>query len=257
MKQLLEKISREETSHKGQNGKILIIGGSKKFTGAPALSAQAALRTGTDLVQILTHKDSRDTVAGYSEDLIVDSYGKNFDENSLEKARELEEWADVTVIGPGLTDAEPGTVQEFMENSGKVLIDAETVKNSLETSGNIFTPHSGEAEVIREKYGSVKNFSEETENTVVVTSQVDEIFSNGEKSENETGCPGMTVGGTGDVLTGVIASLWGQGLETSEATQLGVWLNGRAGEKIFEEKGNGLVATDLLSELPVVMRNYG
>jgi len=254
MKEIIEKISREKSSHKGQNGKVLVIGGSEKFSGAPALSAQAALRTGADLVQVLTHEETKSVVAGFSENLIVDSYGEKFDEESLEKARELEEWADVTVIGPGLSEKEDGAVEKFVENSGKLVIDAEAIENSLNVSGKIFTPHSGEAEILREKFGSVENFATEKENTVVLKGEVDEIFTPEEKFENRTGNSGMTVGGTGDVLTGIIAALWSQELSREDSARLGVWLNGKAGEKSAEKFGNGLVATDLLENIAEILK---
>lgn len=253
MEELFEKLERSASSHKGQNGKVLVIGGSGKYTGAPALAAEAALRTGADLVKILTSEEARPVVQGFSENLIVESYGERFDNGSIKKARELEEWADATLIGPGLSDFDEEALQEFAEQSGKLVIDAEAIEPLLDTSENIFTPHSGEAEVMGEKSGSIKMYSFETGNTVLMKGEKDRIFSGKEITENKTGCAGMTVGGTGDVLTGVLAAFKAQGLEDKESAVLASYVNGKAGEKAFEKYGNGLTATDVIERIPEVI----
>ncbi|QKQ98646.1 NAD(P)H-hydrate dehydratase [Candidatus Nanohaloarchaea archaeon] len=254
MEQLLQKIHRDSGSHKGQNGKVLVIGGSEKYTGAPALAAQAALRSGADLVKVLTSEDAKPVVQGFSENLIVESYGETFDEGSLRKAWELEEWADTTVVGAGLVDFDPVTLKEFAEEAGRLVVDAAAIEPLLEFTDNIFTPHSGEAEAIRQEYGSEKDFAAETGSTVLLKGEVDKVFSEETVFENDTGCAGMTVGGTGDVLAGLVAGFRSQDLADVEASRLAAYVNGRAGEKVFEEHGNGLVATDLLDFIPAVLK---
>lgn len=253
MEELFEKLERPSDSHKGENGKVLVIGGSSKYTGAPALAAEAALRAGADLVKILTAEEAKPVIQGFSENLIVESYGEKFNEDSLEKASELDQWADTTVIGPGLSDFDEDSIKEFAEEEGNLVIDAEAIEPLLETSGNIFTPHSGEAKVMREKYGSEKAFASEADNTVLLKRKADRIYSGNEVFENETGSQGMTVGGTGDVLAGIVASFRSQGLDNLEAVRLGAFVNGRAGEKAFEEFGNSLLATDLVEQIPEVI----
>lgn len=253
MENLFEKLSRKEDSHKGQNGKVLVIGGSRKYTGAPALSAQAALRAGADLVKVFTSEDVRPVVQGFSENLIVESYGKKFDEASIEDAQRLEEWADVTVIGPGLTGFNEESLKEFADGCGKLVVDAEAIGSLLDISDNIFTPHAGEAEVIEEKYGSSESFSQETDNTVLLKGKIDRVLSANQEFENDAGCAGMTAGGTGDVLAGVVASFSAQGLDDYKAARLGAYVNGCAGEKACKEFGNGLVATDLLDKVAKVI----
>jgi len=253
MEQLFEKLERNENSHKGENGKILVIGGSQKYTGAPALAAEAAFRAGADLVKVLTAEEAKPVVQGFSENLIVESYGDRFDNKSIKKARELEEWADATVIGPGLSDFDEESLQEFAEQAGKIVVDAEAIESLLGTSENIFTPHSGEAEVMGEKSGSIKMYAFETRNTVLMKGKTDKIFSGKEITENETGCSGMTVGGTGDVLTGILAVFKSQGLDDEEAAVLAAYVNGKAGEKAFEEYGGGLTATDVIERIPDII----
>lgn len=254
MEELLEKLERPSDSHKGENGKVLVIGGSRKYTGAPALAAEAALRSGADLVKILTSEEAKPVVQGFSENLIVESYGQRFDENSVKKAVELSKWADSTVTGPGLTDFEEKALKQFGEQAQNLVVDAGATEVLLETSGNIFTPHKGEAEAIEEKSGSIKAFAQETGNTVLVKGKTDRIFSGEKVFKNETGSPGMTVGGTGDVLTGVVAAFKAQGLEEMEAARLGAYVNGKAGEKAYRDYGNSLLATDLIEEIPEIIK---
>lgn len=256
MEELLEKLERPSNSHKGENGKVLVIGGSRRYTGAPALTAQAALRAGADLVKILTSEQARPVVQSFSENLIVESYGERFSESSLEKAWELEKWADATVVGPGLTGFNKEALKEFAEEAEDLVIDAEAIEPLLYTSGNLFTPHSKEAEPIGEKSGSIKMFAHETGNTVLMKGEKDRIFSGKDIFENETGNSGMTVGGTGDILTGIVAAFKAQGLEDIEASRLGAYVNGKAGEKAYKEYGNGLVATDLIDRIAETILDY-
>lgn len=247
-----EKLSRNSESHKGQNGKILVLGGSQEYTGAPALSAQASLRAGADLVKVLTADDAKPVVAAFSEDLIVEGYGDRFDKNSLDKAFELEEWADITILGPGLSNFESDALREFAENAGKLVMDAAAIETCRETSGNIFTPHQREAEVLRQGYKSIEEFALDKDNTVVVTGPEDRIIGK-EVTQNFTGCAGMTVGGTGDVLTGITAALWAQNLERREAAELAAWTNGKAGERAYERLGEGMTASDMLKDVSKVL----
>ncbi len=254
MEELIEKLERPSDSHKGENGKVLVIGGSSKYTGAPALSAEAALRAGADLVKILTAEEARPVVQGFSENLMVESYGESFGENSLERAWELEEWADATVIGPGLMDFDEIALQEFGEEAENLVIDAGAIGPLMEASGNVFTPHSGEADVLKQEYGSIQAFARGTDSTVLLKGEVDEIFSGEDVFSNEVGNPGMTVGGTGDVLTGLVAAFRAQGLADFEAARLAAQVNGKAGEKAYEEYGNGLVSTDIVEKIPEVLK---
>ncbi|WEL22985.1 NAD(P)H-hydrate dehydratase [Candidatus Nanohalovita haloferacivicina] len=252
MQELFEKLSRDEDSHKGQNGKVMVIGGSEKYTGAPALTAQAALRAGADLVKVLTSDHARPVVQGFSENLIVESFGERFDENSLEKALELEEWADTTVVGPGLTDFDKNALRDFAEEAGNLVVDAGAIR-PLRRVKAVFTPHAGEAKILEKNYGSLKAFSEETGSTVLLKGGIDTIYSSAGVFENETGCAGMTAGGTGDVLAGIVTAFHAQGLEDKDAARLAAYINGVAGEKAFEKYGNGLVASDLLERIAEVV----
>jgi NAD(P)H-hydrate epimerase len=257
MEHSLDKLERSPESHKGQNGKVGVIAGSKDYAGAPAISAKAALRTGADLTHILTSRAVKETVAGYSENFIVSDYSTHyFSKKALHKAKELAEWSDTVVIGPGMSQIDPETVQVFLSYLEKPsVIDADAIKPApkADLTDAVLTPHSGEAEVIRDEFGSIEEFVNEKDAVVVLKGPNDRIYSSEGVEQIEVGTSGMTIGGTGDALTGVIASLISQGLEPKEAAKLGVWINGKAGERASEELGNGMIATDLIEQIPYLL----
>lgn len=259
MKEFVEKLDREKGSHKGENGRVGVVGGSKDYSGAPALNAHGALRSGCDLVKILTSRNVQDVVRSYSENFIVEGYDRAyFGEKAATRARNLSEWADSVVIGSGLSDPDEIALKDLVEvTDTPIVVDADAVNPLIDSdfSEAVFTPHEGEAEDIREEYGSVENFVSETGAVVVLKGEEDEIFTPAEKFENKTGHETMTVGGTGDVLAGVIASLISQGLETGEAARLGAWINGKAGKLAAEELGNGALATDIAEKIPEVLKD--
>ncbi|MFB6100806.1 MAG: NAD(P)H-hydrate dehydratase [Candidatus Nanohalobium sp.] len=250
-------VQRQKDSHKGKNGKVAVIGGSKDYTGAPALSAQAALRTGPDLVKIVTSETISDVVASFSENLVVLDYPSGYlGLSGVEEVMEAVAWSDVMVIGPGLGEAGGEAVKEVLERTGvPKVIDADAIEPALDSdiSNAVFTPHSGEADLIREKFGTIEEFVEEKEDVVVLEKgSTDRIYSEDGVIEIEAGHPGMTVGGTGDVLTGIVAGLISQGTGLEDAAIKAAEVNGRAGERAAEEYGNGLVATDLFDEISKV-----
>jgi NAD(P)H-hydrate epimerase len=251
-------LERREDSHKGENGKVAVIGGSKDFTGAPSLSAQAALRSGADLVKILVPESIKDVVAGYSENLIVEGYKQDyFGEASLNKAEEVFEWADVIVAGPGLGSPDQNALEKFLGKTEKPkVIDADAIPPGVtaDVENAVFTPHSGEAEIMEESFGSIERFIEERKDLVVLEKgPEDRIYSESGAKRVSAGHPGMAVGGTGDVLTGIVAALIAQGFEKKEAAVKAAEVNGKAGERATERYGNGMLATDLLEEIPKVL----
>lgn len=256
MEELLEKLGRESGSHKGENGRVGVIAGSRDFTGAPALSAKAALRTGCDLVKILTSEEIADVVAGYSENFIVEGHpGGYFGERAIDQALELDEWADVIVVGPGLSEPDEIALKEFLELVDSTLVvDADAISPAIDAGIEaIYTPHRGELESILENYGSEEDFVRETDSVLTVKDETDRIYTGEEAYKVSAGTPAMTVGGTGDVLTGIIASLLSQGITGEDASRLGIWISGRSGEKAEKEFGNSLLATDIIEKIPEVI----
>lgn len=253
MKELLKKIQRDPGSHKGENGRVGVIAGSKDYRGAPALSAKAALRTGCDLTTILTSESVSSTVAGYSENFIVRDYSSDYlDMEALERAFELDEEVDVMIIGPGLGNPEPKAVCEFIhECESPIVVDADAIEHvgQKTVDNGVLTPHKSEFKQLSDNLDLIL----EKGNVIVKKGENDVVYSGTGQYELNVGHPTMTVGGTGDVLSGIIASLISQGLKLEDAARLGAWLNGKAGKKAAEEYGNGALATDLIEEIPLVL----
>ncbi len=259
----LLRLSRDPTAHKGDFGKVLIVGGGP-YAGAPALSAQAALRAGADLAYVACPETVAEAVQGYGEDLIVRSLsGERLAPEHVPELLSMAEEMDCVVIGPGLGDAggtleASGSFLSGFEGTAVVDADALSVVPDVETAATLVcTPHQGElrrmggetADDPDERADLVSAFAAELGVTLLVKGERD-IVSDGERTRhNRTGNPGMTVGGTGDVLAGATAAM-ACVLDPLPAASLGAYANGRAGDLVVEEFGYGLVASDLLEALP-------
>ncbi|MCU4742862.1 NAD(P)H-hydrate dehydratase [Natronoglomus mannanivorans] len=260
MERLLKTIPHVSGTSKGDTGRVGVIGGNVAYPGQPALAGLAALRTGTDVVQLLVSEEIHTTVASYSPNLLTDRYaGTHFTGEALEDAFDLAEWADALIVGPGFVDPEPAAVQELIaETEIPVVVDATAIGpalgGELAMENTVFTPDSAEEEWIDEEYGSIEAFSTETDTVVALTGGTDVIVADGDRRTNETGTSALTVAGTGDTLTGIVASLLGQGLERAEAAELGAWILGKSGELASAEYGAGVVATDVIERVPDTIR---
>ncbi len=261
----LSLLSRDEDSHKGDHGRVLVVGGGP-YTGAPALSALAALRAGADLAEVAVPDEVAETVASYSPDLITHSLeGRRLKPRHVEKVAELAEEADVTVVGPGLGAADETlrAVRELLPHLDRAVIDADALREIDAVSDDaevIATPHAGElarhVEVPdgwRERRGVVEEFSDSYGVVTLLKGRYD-VISDGETTRvSRTGNPGMTVGGTGDVLAGVCGSLAAR-LDVFDAACIGVFANGRAGDAVVEERSYGMTATDLVDAIPDALK---
>ncbi|WP_418283099.1 NAD(P)H-hydrate dehydratase [Halorubrum sp. DTA98] len=259
-------LGREPDSHKGDNGEVLVVGGGP-YSGAPTLSARAALRAGADLVRVACPAAIARDVQGFSENLIVRGFpGETLAPAHLDRIHELAAGHDVVVLGPGLGDAD-GTlafVRRFLrEFDGRAIVDADALQvvPDIETDAELIcTPHQGElrkmggetADDPRERAELVRSFASELGQTVLVKGAYDVITDGEEVRLNRTGNPGMTVGGTGDVLAGAAGALAAV-TDPFRAAAVGAYVNGRAGDAVVEEHGYGLVATDLIDRLPHAM----
>ncbi|QLD84456.1 NAD(P)H-hydrate dehydratase [Natronomonas halophila] len=259
----LQRLSRDPTGHKGDFGSVLVVGGGP-YTGAPALSAQAALRAGADLAYVACPEPVAREVQGYSENLIVETLpGDYLAPPHVEKLLQSAEDADCVVFGPGLGDQDVTleAVADFLEEfSGTAVVDADALQvvPSVETDATLVcTPHQGELRKMggetdddwRERADLVADFADELGHTLLVKGAYD-VISDGETTRiNRTGNPGMTVGGTGDVLAGATGAL-ACVLDPDDAAPLAAYANGRAGDIVVDEQGYGLTATDLFEALP-------
>ena len=253
-------------SHKGANGSLLVIGGGPYY-GAPAMAAMAAMRTGVDLVTIATPESSYHEVAAQSPVLMVRKLrGSTLCHDHVKELLKMSEVCDAVLIGPGLGRDEHTfeAVKEFVSLCRKPLvIDADGL-NALGTDFNakgpqtVLTPHSGEYLRIggsSKDPEDVRKTSSRLGCTIVLKGRYD-IISNGDSVKiNGTGTPGMTTGGTGDVLAGIIGGLLAKGMDAYEAGYLGAYISGKAGELAFNKFSYGMIATDVIDRIPKALKN--
>jgi NAD(P)H-hydrate epimerase len=260
---------RSASSHKGNSGSILVIGGGP-YSGAPAFSALAALRAGADIVTVVVPESISDVVAGFSPDLIMAKgiRGEKLCPEHIPLISSLIGSSDVVVIGPGL-----GRDAATLEAIGKILpmckkavIDADALYDlSLPVAGDgdfIITPHGREfsrligntlPSSLQEKKGLVRAFSQEKQIVTILKGSIDVISDGKETRLNRTGNAGMTVGGTGDVLAGIVGALFASN-SAFDAACCGCFVNGAAGDLAFEENGYGLLASDIIRKIPYVLK---
>jgi len=271
---ILKEVYKERPmwSHKGDFGKLLIIGGSKIYTGSPAFvayGAMAALRSGVDLVMVAAPERPADVIAKFSPNLITTPFdGDFFTPKHLKKIIELSKNYDAIAIGPGL-GIEKETqkfVVKFVEAINKpCVVDADALK-ALEkkklAKNFLLTPHAYEFYFLtgeRPKYDLttratlVRKYAKKIGTTILLKGAID-IISDGEKiAINRTGNVYMTVGGTGDVLTGICGALLAQKVEPFKAACAAAYINGKAGDLVAKEK-RPLIATDVIEKIPEVLK---
>ena len=268
---------RRPESHKGEHGRLLVIGGSSRYIGAPALVGLAALRSGVDLVTIAAPSETALVISTFSPDLItIRLPGRDFELAALPELREHLGRATAVVIGPGLGTAAPtrDSVIELARNLAKdhpklpVLFDADglkamaTERRLLSTPRWLVTPHAREFELLTGsdlpadvpgRTEQVKAAAKELGCVVMLKAYIDIVAApDGKVSINETGNPGMTVGGTGDVLVGIIGTFLAQGAGPFRAAIAGAYICGRAGDLCYQEKNYEFIASDVIEKLPAV-----
>lgn len=255
-------------SHKGQNGRVLVIGGGP-YTGAPALAGMAAYRSGADLVRLAVPQNVHTIIASYSPDLICHGMGDSIlRRGDIEEVLQLCDKVDAVLVGPGLgADEETlravGTL--ITECEQPLVIDADAITSlglllqDFDFGGRaVITPHRRELEhltdteapvEIAELSEHVRSVASSLNATVLLKGQVD-IVSDGHNIKfNRTGNVSMTVGGTGDVLAGTVAGLLSKGCSPYDSARLGAYINGVSGEKAFRSQGYGMMASDILQHI--------
>ena len=262
-------VKRSPTSHKGQNGKVLIIGGSEKYTGAPLLAGIAALRAGCDIVTIVCPEKVGWAINSFAPDLITLKFEcQNFGFNEIRKVSEIINDYDVILIGNGLgtKNETMSFVSEIIKNCQRALvIDADALKGDLKVKGAVLTPHFGEYQMMlhnQNKAPMLERFDLEKKarfvqqnsdgNIILLKGPEDIVASDHELFVNKTGNEGMTVAGTGDVLAGIVASLIAQGNPKFESSCYAAHINGICGDICRKKYGIGFLASDLLEFIPEV-----
>lgn len=247
--------------------RVFVVGGGP-YTGAPALSAQAALRAGASLSFVAVPETVATPVESYAEDLIVQPYGA--DRLTPEQVPDLVETArkydDVVVLGPGLGNADETleAARQFLESfDGPAVVDADAlaVVGEADTDATlVLTPNAKElaalggpeVDDLAEGADEVEALAADLGHTIVAKGAVD-VVTDGETTRLcRAGVPAMAVGGTGDVLSGVVAAFLGA-VEPLAAATAAPYVNGRAGARLADELGEGLLASDLLETIPRVV----
>ena len=263
---------RRQYSNKGSYGRTLVIAGSEHMSGAALLSARAAYKSGCGLVEVFTHTASAQIIKSALPEAIVSAYSNGrIDMSALHRAISS---ASAVVLGPGLSKSEDAKriVKYTLESAqGKLIIDADALNIIAENpdligylKGNIVTPHLGEMSRLINKEvsdiaGSIIDTAREFSRThgcvcvlkdtrTVVCAPAQPIFI------NTAGNSGLAKGGSGDTLTGIIASLMSQGIEPSESARLGVYLHAYAGDLAAQEHGKyAMLASDVSETVGRIM----
>lgn len=265
---------RPSKSHKGDFGRLLVIGGGPTFSGAPVLVAQAALRVGVDIVYVAAPAKTAHIISSMSPNLItVKLEGEHANPKNVSSLESFIETANAVILGPGLglhpeTGEFVSTIVDVIENAGKpLLLDADGLKAFAEFKRAlkipfVLTPHAKEyvaladrklPDDLDEQVLQVKRTAAQLKTVILLKGPVD-IVSDGKTHKlNFSGNPGMTVGGTGDVLSGIVGAFLAQKVDAFEAAVAGAFVNGAAGDFVFEDKGYHMVSTDLLDWIPRVL----
>ncbi len=266
---------RPHNAHKGDYGRLIVIGGSENFTGAPAYASLAATKMGTDLVYVAAPEKTAEIIASYSPDLItIKLPGAHL---APAATSEVEPWlkaADAIVLGPGIglndetTEAVWLLIAQAEDLRKPLILDADALKifaakkRKLKTPC-ILTPHAGEfSQLIRTKTPidvqprkeAAIRLASETSATIILKGPIDIIATENHSKFNTIHNPFMTVGGTGDVLTGIVGGLVAQHVEPFKASVAATFLNGLAGDLLLSEKGPTITSSQLLDYIPKAMK---
>lgn len=270
--------ARPRNSNKGMYGHVLVVGGSAAKPGAPSMAGLAALRSGAGLSTVASSSGAIASISGYSPALMTEPLAEtssgNVSNAALDRIRDLLKNKAVLALGPGLGTEQPTVelVRELYRSAEiPIVVDADGLNamagGDLKTDRiRVLTPHPGEMgrlvgtsakHVQAARFEIATGFARDTNTTVVLKGDRTLIaFPDGETWVNPTGSPAMATGGTGDILTGMVAGLMAQHpRDWRLAVVAAVWLHGRAGELGGIELGaESLIATDLLRFLPAAIQ---
>ncbi len=278
---------RKPWVHKGQFGRLTVIAGSRIHTGSPIFVGMAAYRAGCDLVYLTGPQRAMDIAANYSPVLITKPLeGDYLEEKHVDKILSFIENSGATavVIGPGLWRIEKTrkAINMLVEKINlPMVIDADAIravsviKDKLKGKKLLLAPHANElleltgvkvSENIKDRINTVRNEAYKIncgkDNTcplyppitIVLKGNVDVISNGKEVILNDAGTPFMTKGGCGDTLTGIAGALLARKVDTFTAGYAAAYINGKAGEIVAKKFGEGLLPTDLIQEIPNVIK---
>ena len=262
---------RSPYSHKGENGRVLVIGGSIDYVGAVLLAGMAAFRTGVDRVVIAAPEKVAWAVNTLSMDFITKKFSGNYlrEEHAKELIRMSEDF-DVILIGNGMGKEESTfrLARKLAKIKKPKVIDAEALRavRLQDIDNAIFTPHAKELEILLKNSGmesiiKIKDLEQKSKalqkiaanNVIVLKGRTDSVISKERIAYNKTGNAGMTVGGTGDVLAGMAAGFLAQGCTPFQSACNAAYINGYIGDILHREKGYGFIASEMLDRIPIAM----
>lgn len=280
----LLKMHRDPSSHKGTHGHLLILAGSTGKTGAAILAARGALRSGCGLVSLCVPQDLNTifesqlveamTIPLLSADSIITEYDVDIIMEAIKDKQAI-------VMGPGLGTNDNTArlvLHLYHEVEQPIVIDADALNILAENIDNlkkpkgirILTPHPGElARITKTSSQEIQDnrlqaardgcaLFQHDEQIILILKGDGTVIANAEGKAmiNTTGNPGMATGGMGDVLSGIIGSLLCQGLPHPEAAASGVFLHGKAGDRLYDIHGFGFTASELADNIPVILKKY-
>ena len=266
---------RVNNSNKGTYGRVAVIAGSKNMSGAAFLCSKAAYSTGAGLVKIYTHESNRTILQSQLPEAVMMTYDDY--EGALACIEDALQWATVIVVGPGLgvdTVSERMLYELLMNAEVPMVVDADALNilsNNIEllrTSSVqiIMTPHMKEMsrliqrpveEIAKNRFVIAREFAKKMQVTLVLKDAKSIATNGGQQTYmNLAGNNGMSTGGSGDVLAGIIAGMLAGGLTLADAARMGTYVHCRAGDLAAEHKGNyAMLASDIISYIGEVMRH--
>lgn len=263
---------RNENAHKGDFGYLLVIAGSKMYSGSPIFNAMAALRSGADLVTIVGHKRAMDIAARFLPDIITWPLEGELSLSDVAQIKEMSKRFDAVVIGGGLSRTKETyeAICEIIETLDlPMVLDAEAIRaiggktEIIKNKGVVLTPNvpefeilTGEmiAEIEEERKEQVLRWAKYFGVVIALKGNAD-IVSDGERvSLNKNGNTFMTKGGFGDTLAGICGALVARQDDLFLAAESACYLNGKAGDLAAKKFGEGLLASDILDYIPEAIR---
>jgi NAD(P)H-hydrate epimerase len=271
LKQVYKK--RKPWSRKYDFGSLLVIGGSKLYSGSPAFNALAALRAGVDLVTIVAPEKTAYTIRSFKPELIAFPIAcEFFSKENLEEILEFTKNKTAVVIGGGMSRRQEvlDFILEFLKKVDlPFVIDADAIhalavdKGAIKGKKVIITPHSYEFFVlsgkkveddVKKRIEDVKLVANDVQATILLKGHVDVISDGMKVAINKTGSPFMTKGGLGDTLAGICGAYLARGIDPFISACAAAYVNGKAGELAARKYSEGLLPTDLIEEIPSVIK---
>ncbi|MBI2232595.1 MAG: NAD(P)H-hydrate dehydratase [Candidatus Aenigmarchaeota archaeon] len=256
---------REAWSHKGQFGRLLVVGGSRLYSGSPAFNAMAAYRAGCDLVTIAAPERAANIAASFEPDIIAYPLKGNYIEKKhVKEIRKVMKTSSAMVIGGGISKEKKtlSAVAAILKDSKiPTVVDADGLYAVKKKLGRKFllTPHSHEffvlgggkpSRFVNERLGKTKTLAARLGCTVLLKGHIDTISDGTQVATSATGNPYMTKGGMGDTLAGICGALLARGASTFDAACCAAYINGLAGDIASKTFHEGLTASDMLWSIP-------